>query len=55
MKATAIVLECDHMWSKRHSKINPIDNILMKQIYLSWEQNFLEEKFVEQKDEEMQY
>ena len=27
----------------------------MKQIYLSWEQNFLEEKFVEQKDEEVQY
>ena len=30
VKATALVLKCNFLWSKRHYKINPIDNILTK-------------------------
>ena len=43
------------MWSKRHSEINTIYIILTEKNYLSWEQNFLEEEFLAQEDEEVQY
>ena len=54
VKATAVFLKCDTLWSKRYQEINTIYNILMKQIYLIRDQNTLEKEFTEKEDEEVQ-
>ena len=55
MKATTVVLKFDTLLSKRHHEINPIHIRLIRQIYLSWDQNSLDEEFVKHEDEEVQY
>ena len=48
MKSTAVVFICDLLRTEINLKINTIDNKLTKYIYLSWDQNTLEEEFVDQ-------